>query len=1267
MAPAFTARIYSDRVVCGETTTPLAAPVWSRAVSSQLSNLHQLRCSDAPAQTIARAWRELGEHLYRLVFDEDLRKEFEGSAPATLALDIRDGQLERLPWECLHDGKEWVGLNRNIGRLLRTDCPVPAGPERACSRLEFSAMLFDPLLDPALPMTHGTAGANLPEACGVLAQLSGAPGSVHVTVRCHATLNDFVAELGRCPHVQYLYGCGGRGWLGLEDSHGRLDAISSKIFDAKIRRAVEGGLRLVLVEFPADYVGAPEQDVFLGPEMHGLRVRAGGLVRTMMSAGVPAAIVIQSPMSELDRIDFFDAVFGAISEGAAMPDAIGRARLHLAERNPNPMVWAGAAAFVQPALLERGEALIELTLSEEDPRIEVVGLPSELPVILRRDAALVGRHNERVRLAQMLDSSEAATWVLGPEGIGKTSLTAVVAQRVSRWFDEVVCVRFRDADCGHDGPLGDPKLGVLTGAARSMGMVPKPGESYRGLLMRLRRYLATGRRRLLVIDEPPAQHADILEELLNNLPACCKTVVTSREKLCSGGEVLELEPMPDEDIATLFRTLGAGGTVAGDGGPEDVPPLDGLIAAAGGHPLAAKLLAGIARYHGAELGELKAAVTLPNLVVSAVASAPAEAVRLWQIASAFEPGARRDVLEQFYEDRPALERAIDAAVRSGLVDTCCGGGLVVVHRLLRSGCTGMDRCAGWREGSVRAALHLLSMCQAAGSIVAAAHAAGRGAPPSARADLQAAVERLLQSEQHDIITALCWLEDAAQWRDLTYFTRQMYELFSHNGYWQAGVACSRMSLAAARRVGDPLGDARARFRHAIALGAVGMLDDAAKLGCLALEELIERHAGKAELLSVRRRLGEVARRQKDRMTTLWHFRAALELSHELLDASAEAAVCLDLAAIAREEGDLEAAQGLCLRRLDIEHSAGRTAAVGETLRLLATIAHERGDIDAAIRWSRQRVALHEELGDAAGLRDARRTLAALADISGDDELLQEALADTPAVVEPAPIPKRQPPLDAEGDGLSLVGETEALSGAAHLPKLIRTLATEGHRAEAIRICERCSHIFEKLGDLSIAALALRTQAELAHELGQTNEALGLLARSASLCSECGDDHGAADSHCRAAELSFATDQDALCRAHLCNALRVGLAAGEAPLGMALGAIGSVGRGAAGQARHEQFTRMLDHYREAVATFKGDTAGPWARDISNRVLDGVSLAVEAGSHAMPAKSDMLSNAQRHIWTIEQSIGQLGLSAWLGSIAQRDGGGVQPDDRTVTSNQ
>ncbi|HEX4630467.1 MAG TPA: DUF4062 domain-containing protein [Chthoniobacterales bacterium] len=208
------------------------------------------------------------------------------------------------------------------------------------------------------------------------------------------------------------------------------------------------------------------------------------------------------------------------------------------------------------------DALHELLLRER-LKLAVKPLSTSIPNNLPRLQPFFGRTEELKQIKEALDPA-SRTWgalVDGPGGMGKTSLAVRAAYDCAAdQFDRIIFVSVKDREMDDDGErtLGNLLvpgfLEMLNEVARELGQ-PEIAKAPEDQRIRLLLDALDRARALLILDNLesiPKSDRDQLFTFVKRLPAGCKAVLTSRRRIGSGSELVQLDILDqDAALATL--------------------------------------------------------------------------------------------------------------------------------------------------------------------------------------------------------------------------------------------------------------------------------------------------------------------------------------------------------------------------------------------------------------------------------------------------------------------------------------------------------------------------------------------------------------------------------------------------------------------------------------------------------------------------------------------------------------------------------------------
>ena len=580
-------------------------------------------------------------------------------------------------------------------------------------------------------------------------------------------------------------------------------------------------------------------------------------------------------------------------------------------------------------------------------------VPRQLPAAVRHFA---GRTAELATLAALLEEVQAGTGATvvisaidGTAGIGKTALAVHFAHQVAdRFPDGQLYVNLRGF-----GPSASP----VDPAEAIRGFLDAFGADARGIPANqdgqaaLYRSLLASKRVLLVLDN--ARDAEQVRPLLPGNPACL-VLVTSRSQLtplvaAEGACPLTLDLLSrDEARELLTRRLGA----------EQVrtPVADVLIELCARLPLALSIaaartaarqgfpLAAVAeelRDTRDRIGALDAgdAVTSVRAVFSWSYDLLSEsAARMFRSLS-LHPGPAVSV-----SAAASLAATSPAQARHALRELCHAHmitesvpGRYWFHDLLRAYAAEQaavrDGAAERRAAARRMLDYYLHTGHAAALMLNPARRPLALTPPcpGTTPDGLAGPEQALAWFEAEHRAALAIIERAADMGCDTHAWQIPWTLslfFDRRGHWQEWAATERTALAAARRQGDPVGEADACHR-----------------------------------------LGYASFRLGDYGSAESHLRQALEIYEQLGDQEEQARVHTTLEMASELAGRYDEALGHAERALVLARAAGNRSYLAYPLNGLGWCHALLGNYQEAVRHCREALALHLECGNQQGAAD----------------------------------------------------------------------------------------------------------------------------------------------------------------------------------------------------------------------------------------------------------------------------------------------------------
>jgi tetratricopeptide (TPR) repeat protein len=333
--------------------------------------------------------------------------------------------LLNLPWEYLHDGRDFLALNWRTP-ISRLPWGLPATPLPILDEpLRVLVLVAAPL-----GLSQNQVLNDRKEEDLILAALGAArrAGHVDVSFAPNGALESLEAALREFdPHVLHFVGHGvfvsakDTGYLLMETQDGHRREVANADFVDHVYRQARS-LRFVFLSACQTAV-APRNDGF------------ADLARRLLETGVPGVVAMQYSVLNRSAIEFGEAFYAGIDDGDPIDVALTEARCRLAQEGVNTVDFATPVLFLSdPACLRMDQAALH------EPRTQA---PLDLTGVARAQH-FVGRGAELRELQTNLDPEQGrwrAAIVHGLGGMGKTVLAARLAERMLSQLDGVKALR----------------------------------------------------------------------------------------------------------------------------------------------------------------------------------------------------------------------------------------------------------------------------------------------------------------------------------------------------------------------------------------------------------------------------------------------------------------------------------------------------------------------------------------------------------------------------------------------------------------------------------------------------------------------------------------------------------------------------------------------------------------------------------------------------------------------------------------------------------
>ncbi len=327
-------------------------------------NVHLAAEGGAPTETVGQELFDslFFDHKARSLFDRSLgiaQEKGEGLR-LKLRISLEDpgvARLANLPWELLHRD-EYLNLSKDtpIVRYLNVQKPFELLP--FTPPLRILVVVSDP---------DGAAELDLDQERRSIERTWGGKDGVEVDFLTDATLRALNKKLNeRDYHVLHYMGHGdfdednGVGVLVMENEDGGVDGVDGESLYVALRDA--RSIRLVFLNAcdTAKSTRTQGKDPF------------AGVATALVSAGVPAVVAMQFPISDRAAITFAESLYPGIAEGMPLDAAVAEARREIRFTHRQSMEWATPVLFMRSPT---GELFIDVESDNDDVVVEAAPAP----------------------------------------------------------------------------------------------------------------------------------------------------------------------------------------------------------------------------------------------------------------------------------------------------------------------------------------------------------------------------------------------------------------------------------------------------------------------------------------------------------------------------------------------------------------------------------------------------------------------------------------------------------------------------------------------------------------------------------------------------------------------------------------------------------------------------------------------------------------------------------------------------------------------------
>ncbi|MEU8402177.1 BTAD domain-containing putative transcriptional regulator [Nonomuraea sp. NPDC048892] len=624
-------------------------------------------------------------------------------------------------------------------------------------------------------------------------------------------------------------------------------------------------------------------------------------------------------------------------------------------------------------------------------------VPRQLPAAV---AGFAAREAELTALDALLPQSDGTrspsiVVIAGTAGVGKTTLAVHWTHRVAdRFPDGQLYIDLRGYDPSQEAVRPAAAVRELLDALRvPPHRMPDSPAAQAGLY----RSLLAGRRMLVLLDN--ARDAAQVAPLLPGAPGCL-VVVTSRDHLTGlvmtyGAHPLTVDLLSPEDARRLLAARLGHDRIAAE--PEAV---EEIVRRCAGLPLALAIVAARAAIHpahplsalaaefGDALGALDRAVDVRAIFSWSYETLTDEAAaRTFRLVAGLHPGPEctPDAAASLMSVPVERVRAPLAELTRANLLTEHTPGRYAGHDLLRA--YAAELCAA-RDDDRDAARHRVVDHYVQSAFAAAGHLHGRtetialaaprpGVSVTGFAGTDAAMA-WFENERPALLAALDLAAGLGLDRQVCRLAGALFVFLHRRGRWHDRAETQRAAVAAARRLGDPVEEARACRNLAAALADLGRFDDAHHHLDAALEQDVP--SGQAWTHYFRDLVYGFQGREADALDAA---RRAHDLFERLGDEVGQAVALTDLGWYHGRLGDHGQALDLCEQALVRHQKLGNRPYEAHTWSCLADLRLQQGDPAGAVPCYRQALDVFRELGDSYGEASTLAHLGACHHLAGD--------------------------------------------------------------------------------------------------------------------------------------------------------------------------------------------------------------------------------------------------------------------------------------------
>lgn len=690
-------------------------------------------------------------------------------------------------------------------------------------------------------------------------------------------------------------------------------------------------------------------------------------------------------------------VIPVLARACAWDQVTWLAHMNIRPRNAQP-IWTDAGGRVDSKLAQLSEEIAGI-VSNPEPRASV-----RHNVPLSSGHLVIGREAElrRVLAAIRHDSDKTTVEIIGSEGSGRSALAQQVAHeclinslahmREPQAFEGIVWISGRSGSSirGANASSSAPPYSFLDRFFLDLASVlkrPDLSQAARGDRYACLNRILEEDRYLVVLDDADEVWSPELAEIFSRFPLPSKAVVTARQGLGCGDEVVPLSPLPPDKALEVMNDEAQGAHVDSVARLSD-DDLAALIRIFGGQPLGLRLAVALARQSGQTLPQVR------DLLEQQSGGPVPTDVLLEELERALTVD-QRTILGAFcVYPEPTTAAALEAVsgIGEGRLMQTIGQlrdlGLiraetrpeqyVVLNQVRERTTRGLALWPWLGESATRRAVTYLVGLADANSTPG--HTAG--------------FDRL-EWETGNLMWAAHEAYELEDWRAVTSFRRTLSEFLYARGHWDEALRVGHWGFSAARELGQTSEQAwcalyplsRIHFWRDEYQEAVNWSEISLSLFTLANDD----YGAAAACRNLGRSLHAMGYARRARGLFTMGLAKARAFDYTDPQRNMQAFLLGSLAELDVEVHDYDSARQKYDECLSIYSITRNEQGLADVYHRLGNIFRSNGDFGDALKWLNESLRLTEKVGSDQARTDVLWSLASLAECLGDLEAAQERL------------------------------------------------------------------------------------------------------------------------------------------------------------------------------------------------------------------------------------------------------------------------------------